>query len=105
MQTKTKKESKVKERKEQGKQRKGENPRIEEPQRTTARVRKPSPLYFLAAIILSDSSSAKNRSASNAAMQPLPAEVTACRHFLSWTSPAAKTPLTDVREVPGSVMT
>jgi hypothetical protein len=33
----------------------------------------------------------RNFSASNAAIQPLPAEVIACLYFLSWTSPAANT--------------
>ena len=36
--------------------------------------------------------SSRNRSASIAAMQPVPAAVTACRYFESCTSPAAKTP-------------
>ncbi len=44
-------------------------------------------------------------SASSDAMQPLPAAVMAWRHFLSWTSPAANTPVTEVWVVPGVVMT
>ena len=42
-------------------------------------------------------------SASSAAMQPVPAAVTAWRNTLSCTSPAANTPGTDVRVLPGSV--
>lgn len=49
------------------------------------------------------SSSASSLSASSAAMQPVPAEVIAWRYFLSCTSPAAKTPLTEVCVVPGTV--
>src|SRR5207253_2261791 len=37
-----------------------------------------------------------HRSASRAAIEPKPAAVTACRYRKSWTSPAAKTPSTDV---------
>lgn len=44
----------------------------------------------------SSSSSAINFSTSNAAMHPLPALVIACRYRLSWTSPAANTPRTEV---------
>lgn len=51
----------------------------------------------------SSSSSARRRSASSAAMHPEPAEVMAWRYRLSWTSPAAKTPLTLVSAVPGMV--
>lgn len=49
------------------------------------------------------SSSDSKRSASSAAMHPDPAEVTAWRYTLSCTSPAAKTPLTEVFVVPGTV--
>ena len=37
-------------------------------------------------------------------MHPEPAEVIAWRYFVSWTSPAANTPGTLVRVLPGSVM-
>src|SRR5262249_29026081 len=43
------------------------------------------------------STAARKRSASNAAMQPVPAAVTAWRNTLSCTSPAANTPGTRVR--------
>src|SRR5207237_8499858 len=46
---------------------------------------------------------ARNRSASSAAMQPIPAAVTACRKILSLTSPAANTPGTLVFVVSGPV--
>ena len=46
---------------------------------------------------------ARNFSASSAAMQPLPAAVTAWRKMRSCTSPAAKTPATEVRVEPGVV--
>ncbi len=45
----------------------------------------------------------RKRSASMAAMQPLPAAVTAWRYRWSWTSPAAKTPGTLVAVVPSRV--
>ena len=38
-------------------------------------------------------------------MQPVPAAVTAWRQVKSATSPAAKTPGTEVRVVPGSTLT
>ena len=47
------------------------------------------------------SRAAIQRSASSAAMQPVPAAVTAWRQTQSWTSPAAKTPSTLVCVVPG----
>ena len=48
---------------------------------------------FCCSILLIDHSfSARNRSASNAAMQPVPAALIACLYFGSATSPAAKTP-------------
>jgi hypothetical protein len=49
--------------------------------------------------------SCKKCSASSAAIQPDPAAVMACLYFLSWTSPAAKTPGTFVCVVPGFVST
>ena len=49
--------------------------------------------------------SARKRSASRAAMQPIPAAVTACRYTSSVTSPAANTPGTLVRVEPSSVQT
>ena len=48
---------------------------------------------------------ARNRSASSAAIQPIPAEVTACRYTWSVRSPAAKTPGTDVSVLPGLTVT
>ena len=48
--------------------------------------------------------STRNRSASIAAMQPVPAAVTACRYIASCTSPQAKTPSTLVRVLPGTVL-
>jgi len=47
--------------------------------------------------------SAKNRSASKAAIQPLPADVTACRYTESFMSPAANTPSIFVIVVSGFV--
>mmetsp|Transcript_23442 Transcript_23442/g.69650 ORF Transcript_23442/g.69650 Transcript_23442/m.69650 type:complete len:292 (+) Transcript_23442:315-1190(+) len=47
---------------------------------------------------------ARKCSACSAAMQPVPAAVMACRHFLSWTSPQAKTPGTLVVVSPGVVL-
>ena len=47
--------------------------------------------------------SASQRSASIAAMHPLPAAVIAWRYQSSWTSPAANTPSMLVREVPSWV--
>lgn len=51
------------------------------------------------------SRSERNRSASSAAMQPIPAEVTACRYTGSAMSPAAKTPGIEVSALPGLVAT
>ena len=45
-----------------------------------------------------------HRSASIAAMQPLPAAVMAWRYTLSWMSPATNTPSTLVFEVPGTAL-
>lgn len=50
-------------------------------------------------------SAASQRSASSAAMQPMPAEVTAWRKIGSAMSPAAKTPGTPVAVEPGTVFT
>src|SRR3954467_8578429 len=47
---------------------------------------------------------ASHRSASSAAMQPIPAAVTACRYVWSTTSPAANTPSTFVAVDPGFVI-
>mgnify|MGYP000880080246 CR=1 FL=1 len=43
-------------------------------------------------------------SAANAALQPLPAAVIPCRHSCSATSPAAKSPSTEVSGLPESVL-
>lgn len=51
------------------------------------------------------SCSASQRSASSAAMHPIPAEVIACRYVWSVRSPAAKTPSTEVWVLPGSTFT
>ena len=57
---------------------------------------------YSAACNCSNSTSARNRSASSAAMHPVPAAVTACRYSLSITSPHANTPSTLVRVDPVS---
>lgn len=51
------------------------------------------------------SCSASQRSASSAAIHPIPAEVIACRYVWSVRSPAAKTPSTEVWVLPGSTFT
>ena len=62
----------------------------------------PSLVCFFA-VYSSSPSSPRKRSVSSAATHPVPAEVIAWRYFLSCTSPAAKTPLTLVYDVPGVV--
>src|SRR6185312_14229330 len=59
--------------------------------------------YSAALSAAAASSAARNFSASSAAMQPMPAAVTAWRNTLSFTSPAAKTPGTSVAVESGLV--
>ena len=60
--------------------------------------------YPAATISALAAASSRKRSASSAAMQPMPAAVTAWRYSSSVTSPAAKTPGTFVAVESGSVM-
>src|SRR4030095_15465435 len=61
--------------------------------------------YSAARTAAASSSAARNFSASRAAMQPMPAAVTAWRYTLSRTSPAAHTPGIDVAVESRSVTT